>query len=75
MMTKTSVLYDYLLMLFTILADGQRGESTGLQSILDEIERTIRCDPKQKARISPMVAQMTLTGELDRQLTMYQPRL
>jgi hypothetical protein len=78
-MTKTPVLYDYLLMLFTILADGQRRETMGLQNILDEIERTIRRDPKQKARISPMVAQMfgdlALTGELDRQLKMYQPRL
>jgi hypothetical protein len=78
-MTKTPVLYDYLLMLFTILADDQRRETMGLQNILDEIERTIRRDPKQKARISPMVAQMfgdlALTGELDRQLRMYQPRL
>jgi hypothetical protein len=78
-MTKTPVLYDYLLMLFTILADEQRREYMGLQNILDEIERTIRRDPTQKARISPMVAQMfgdlALTGELDRQLRMYQPRL
>jgi hypothetical protein len=55
-MTKTPVLYDYLLMLFTILADDQRREYMGLQNILDEIERTIRRDPKQKVRISPMVA-------------------
>jgi hypothetical protein len=57
-MTKTPVLYDYLLMLFTVLADDQRRAYMGLQNILDEIERTIRRDPKQKARISPMVAQM-----------------
>jgi hypothetical protein len=64
--TKTPVLYDYLLMLFTILADDQRRETMGLQNILDEIEHTMRRDPKQKARISLMVAQLfgdlALTG-------------
>jgi hypothetical protein len=78
-MTKTPVLYEYLLMLFTILADKQRREYMGLQSIMDELKRTIRRDPEQKARISPMVAQMledlALKGELDRQLRIYQPRL
>lgn len=77
--TKTPVLYDYLLMLFTVLADNERREYMGLQNIIDEIERTIRRDAKQKARISPMVAQMfsdlALIGELDRQLKLYQPRL
>ncbi|KAF2844085.1 hypothetical protein T440DRAFT_52720 [Plenodomus tracheiphilus IPT5] len=77
--TKKPVFYDCLLMLFTILADEQRRGIIGLQNVMDEIERLSRRDPTQKARISPMVARMfsdlALTGELECQLKIYQPRL
>lgn len=77
--TRQPVLKDELLMLFTVLQDDQRRKWLGLQNILDDIERLIRRDPKQKQRISPMVALMfsdlALVGELERQLKLYQPRL
>lgn len=77
--TRSPVLHDYLLMLFTIMQDDDRRELMGLQNIMDEIERHIRRDQKDKQRISPMVAKMiselALIGELERQLKLYQPRL
>jgi len=77
--TRSPVLHDYLLMLFTIVQDNDRRELMGLQNIMDEIERQTRRDPKDKQRISPMVAkvfsELALIGELERQLKLYQPRL
>ena len=48
--TKKPVLYDSLLVLFTVLEDEQIEEIIGLQNAMDEIERLNRRDLLQKAR-------------------------
>jgi hypothetical protein len=77
--TKHPVLHDPLLTLFTILQYDERREIYGLQNLMDEIERLIRTNAEDKERISPIVArnlsELALTGELERQLELYQPRL
>lgn len=70
---------DSLLDLIDALTDWTMVSRWGLHNLLDELERVLQSDKKQRERISPWVAHilsdLTVIAELERQMSLYQPDL
>ena len=68
---------DYLLILVDALTEWRLVSLYGLHTLLDELERILQSDAKQRSRISTWVAHiisdLTIVAELERQMSLYQP--
>ena len=68
---------DYLLDLIDAITDWTMVSRWGLHNILDELERVLQSDGKQRKRISTWVTRfisdLTIAAELERQMSLYQP--
>lgn len=77
--TKNAAGRDQLLWIFQALLDDHQLLLCGLPDLIDEYERLVQGDSKQKERISPWVAQvfsdLAVIAELRRQLGLYHPSL
>ena len=77
--TKSAVGKDKLVGTFSMLWNEEQLFLYGLPNLLDELERILHADPKQKERISPWVdrvfSDLVVVGEVRRQLALYHPSL
>ncbi|KAF7508121.1 hypothetical protein GJ744_009562 [Endocarpon pusillum] len=68
---------DELLRLFQLLWDDQQLFLYGLPNLMDELERLVESDRKQKQRLSgwvqSIVSDLALLAQMKNQLTLYQP--
>lgn len=69
---------DGLLWLFRVIVDDGQPHLVGLANVMDEFQRLIDNEPKQRERISSwfggLFGDLALVAELTRQLDLFQPR-
>jgi len=77
--TKSALGKDPLLHLFATLWDGQQLFLCGLPAVMDELDRLVQSDSKQKQRLSSWVAQvmsdLAVIAQIRRQVGSYHPLL
>jgi hypothetical protein len=77
--TKSAIGKDPLLLLFATLWDSQQLFLRGLPDVMDELDRLVQSDSKQKQRLSSWVAQvvsdLAVIAQIRRQVGSYHPLL